>query len=81
MLRLTPRAAEALRAADAAARRFNPEARVRLRRSGAGVAADLTEGPDPGETAVVLDGIDLIVAEDLEGTVDADDHNAFSLRV
>jgi len=80
MLRLTARAAEALRAADAAARRFNPEARVRLRRAAAGVAADLTDAPAPGESAVTLEGIDLILADDLEGTIDADDHNAFSLR-
>ena len=79
MLRLSPRAADALRAADAAARRFNPDARVRLRRTGTGVAADLTDAPEAGESALTLEGIDLILADDLDGTLDADDHNAFSL--
>lgn len=79
VLTLTPRAAEALRAADTAARRFNPDARVRLRRGGAGVAADLTDAPGPGESLISLDGIDLVLADDLQGTLDADDHNAFSL--
>jgi hypothetical protein len=76
---LTPRATDALRAADAAARRFNPDARIRLRRDGAGVTADLTEVPGPGESAVSIEGIDMVVGDDLAGTLDADDHNAFSL--
>jgi len=79
MLRLTPRAAEALRAADAAARRFNPDARVRLRRRDAGVVADLTDEAAAGESSVTIEGVDLIVGDDLDGTLDADDHNAFSL--
>jgi hypothetical protein len=79
VLRLTTRAAAALRDADAAARRFNPDARVRLRRDGAGVRAELTDAPEEGESAITIDGVDLIVADDLEGTIEADDHNAFSL--
>jgi hypothetical protein len=83
MLRLTPRAAEALRAADSAARRFNPDARVRLR-PGTGptsVATDLTDAAGDGESVVTIEGVEMVVADDLDGTLDADDHNAFSLTV
>lgn len=80
MISLTPRAVEALRAADSAARRFNPDARVRLRvKEEGGVRADLTDAPGPGEARVTLEGVDLILADDLAGTLDADDHNDFTL--
>ena len=82
MLTLTPRAADALRAADTAARRFNPDARVRLRAGTSGpttVATDLTDEPAAGESLVVLEGIELVLADVLTGTLDADDHNTFSL--
>ena len=79
MLALTSRAAEALRTADAAARRFNPDARLRLRVDGGAVTADLVAGPAAGESAVTVDGIDLVVPDGLEGTVDAGEHNAFTL--
>ena len=79
MLVLTARAADALRTADAAARRFNPDARLRLRVADGGVTADLVSAPEDGESLVVVDGIELIVPDGMSGTVDAGDHNAFTL--
>lgn len=79
MLSLTPRAHEALAAADLAARRFNPDARVRIRRAASGVVADLTDGPAPDETAVTIEGIDLVLGPGVEGTLDAGEHNALTL--
>lgn len=79
MLTLTDRARDALVAADAAARRFNPEARVRLRTAAAGLVADLADEAGPGEVLVELGGLELIVQSDLEGTVDAGEHNVLAL--
>lgn len=79
MLRLTDRAREALVAADAAARRFNPDARVRLRRGPGGLVSDLTDGPDGGESVVDLEGLELVIQDGLEGTVDAGEHNVLTL--
>ena len=78
MLALTARAADALRTADAAARRFNPDARLRLRAADGGVSADLVTAPEDGESLVVIEGIELIVPDGISGTVDAGDHNAFT---
>jgi hypothetical protein len=77
VLDVTERAAEVLRAADAAARRFNPEARVRLRRDGGAVASDLTDEPDPGEERTSIQGIEVVLGPGLDGTLDAGDHGAF----
>lgn len=52
--------------------------RLRVQGSG-GVRADLTDGPGPGEARVTLEGVDLILADELAGTLDADDHNDFTL--
>ena len=79
MFSLTPRAADALRTADAAARRFNPDARLRLRSASGAVTADLVAEPGPGESLVAIDGIELVVPDGLEGTVDAGEHNAFTI--
>jgi plasmid stabilization system protein ParE len=79
MLRLTDRAREALAAADAAARRFNPDARVRLRPGPGGVVADLVEGPEAGESVLELDGVAIVVDDALAGTVDAGEHQTLTL--
>ena len=78
MLALTARAADALRTADAAARRFNPDARVRLRAADGVVSADLVTAPEDGESLVLVDGVELIVPDGMSGTVDAGEHNAFT---
>lgn len=79
MLTPTERARTAIAAADEAARRFNPDARVRVRLVDGRVVADLADGPAAGEHLDTLAGIEVIVADDLEGTLDAGDHAALFL--
>jgi hypothetical protein len=79
MLTPTDRASAAIVAADEAARRFNPDARVRVRLVDGRVIADLADGPGPGEHLDTLAGVEVILADDLEGTLDAGDHAALFL--
>jgi hypothetical protein len=81
MIICSARAADLLRTAQLAARRFNPDARVRLVGDGAGgVRFELTDGPEPGDEAVEEAGFTLFVAEGLSGTVDvADPHDRLVL--
>ena len=82
MLDFTDWAIEILSRADAAARRFNPDARVRVVRDGAGVRFELTDAPDPGD--LVVDhpsGFTLLAEAGLEGTVDVvEPHDRLILR-
>ena len=70
-----------LRTAEAAARRFNPAARIRLRPDAGGVRFDLVDEPVPGDEVVAHDGgFTLFVAAGLAGTVDvADPHDRLVL--
>jgi hypothetical protein len=79
VIELTPRAHQALAAADAAARRFNPEARVRLAYDQRGIRSELVEEPQPGDTLIEIGGLPLFVESGLAGTVDAGDHNELTL--
>jgi Fe-S cluster assembly iron-binding protein IscA len=76
---LTDRAVEVLRAAQHAAGRFDPNARIRIRRDGGGVAFELTEGGEPSDQVVEVDGVALLVESGIEGTVDAGDHGTLVL--
>jgi hypothetical protein len=69
MIEFTPRAAEILRRSIEAARRFNPEAMIRVFRKGAGVEFALAEGPEPGDREIEGDGFSVLVEEDIEGVV------------
>lgn len=81
MIRFTDRAREVLVAAEHAARRFDPDARVRLRRDDDGVVAfELTNEVGPGDEVMDADGFELVVQKGLTGTVDAGDHNALMLQ-
>ncbi len=81
MLEFTDRAAEALARSDAAARRFNPDARVRLvAGGGAALRAELTDHAEPGDATVRHDlGFEVYVAEGIDGLVDAGEHDALFL--
>ncbi len=70
-----------LRTADEAARRFNPEARIRLVPEDGGVRFELTDEPGPGDTIVEHEaGFSLVVAPGLAGTVDvAEPHDSLVL--
>jgi hypothetical protein len=74
-------ATEILRRTHAAARRFNPEAMVRLQRRGDGVAFELTDERPEGDDLVTGDGFELLVESGLEGTVDVvEPHDQLILR-
>jgi hypothetical protein len=81
MITCTPRAVELLRTADAGARRFNPDARIRLVAEGDGVRFELADGPEPGDAVVDHEaGFTLLVAAGLAGTVDvAEPHDRLVL--
>ncbi|HEX9890935.1 MAG TPA: hypothetical protein VGB28_02610 [Actinomycetota bacterium] len=69
MIELTPRAAEILRRAHAAAARFNPEVAIRVVRRGQAVEFVLAEGAEDGDATVEGQGYQLFVQEGLEGVV------------
>ena len=75
----TDRAVEVLRAADAGARRFNPDARIRVRRAGAGVTFELTDEAAPTDEVVDAGGCEVLVEHGLAGTVDAGEHGVLTL--
>lgn len=70
---------EVLRAADAGARRFNADARIRVRRAGAGVAFELTDEAAPSDDVVDAGGCEVLVERGLAGTVDAGEHGMLTL--
>lgn len=80
MITPTERAAEAVVQAQVAARRFDPDARIRLVRDGAGVTFALSDGPLPGDIDVRCGETVLLAEAGLEGTLDTGDHNAPVLR-
>ena len=82
MLAFTEWAIEILSRADTAARRFNPDARVRIIREAGGVRFELTDEADPGDQVVEHpSGFTLLVEEGLEGTVDViEPHDQLILR-
>jgi len=83
VLDFTEWAVEILMRSDAAARRFNPDARVRLVRDGSGgVRFELTDEPALTDVLVVDErGFALLVEEGMEGTVDVvEPHDRLILR-
>jgi len=74
-------ASEILQRTHEAARRFNPDATVRLHRVADGVAFDLTDEPNHGDELVHGDGFELLVEAGLGGTVDVvEPHDQLILR-
>jgi hypothetical protein len=82
VLAFTDWAIEILSRADAAARRFNPEARVRVVREGGGVRFELTDEADPSDLVIEHpSGFTLLAQSDLEGTIDVvEPHDRLILR-
>jgi len=83
VLAFTDWAIEILSRADAAARRFNPDVRVRIiRDAGGGVRFELTDEPDPTDQIVEHpSGFTLFVPQGVEGTVDVvEPHDQLILR-
>lgn len=81
VLEFTEWAREILAKSDQAARRFNPEVRVRLAVAGREVQALLTDRPEEGDREVVVDGATILVQAGLEGLVDCEEpHDRVVLR-
>lgn len=81
MLEFTDWAVDILTRADAAARRFNPDARVRLASVGGTVQAVLTDAPADGDRAVEVGEATIYVQGGLEGLVDViEPHDRIVLR-
>ena len=81
MIDVTERAADLLAKADSAARRFNPDARIRVVPDGAGVRFVLSDGPEAGDTVVERDGVTFFVDATLDGVVDVEEpHDRLVLR-
>ena len=81
MIDVTGRAAELLAKADSAARRFNPDARIRVVPDGAGVRFVLSDGPEDGDTVVERNGVTFFVDAALDGVVDVEEpHDRLVLR-
>jgi hypothetical protein len=81
VIEFTDWAVEILQRTHEAARRFNPDATVRLCRSAAGVEFALADGPSEGDRLVQGHGFDLLVEEGLDGVVDVvEPHDQLILR-
>ena len=81
VIEFTGWATDILRRSQDAARRFNPDARIRLARVGGAVQAALTDAPDPGDQVVDVDGVTIYVEAGLEGLVDIEEpHDRVVLR-
>ena len=81
MIEFTDWAADILSRSDVAARRFNPDARVRVVRAGGDVRFELTDAPASGDQVVERDGFTLFVEEGIEGIVDVvEPHDRLILR-
>jgi len=75
MVELTSRAQDALLASQTAARRFDPEAHIRLTADGAMVRQVLASRPEPGDAVLEVGALTIFVAPGVMGTVDAGEHN------
>jgi len=80
-IEFTEWATDILRRAHEAARRFNPDATVRVYRAGDGVRFELREGPAEGDQVVKAEGFVLLAEAGLEGIVDVvEPHDRLILR-
>jgi len=80
-LAFTEWAVEILQRSHEAARRFNPDATVRVRRSGDRVEFELTDERREGDVLVRHEGFEIWVEAGLEGTIDiVEPHDQLILR-
>jgi hypothetical protein len=81
VIEFTEWATDILSRSDAAARRFNPDARVRVIQDRRGVRFELTDRPGPDDQVVRGEGFTLYVEPGLEGIVDVvEPHDQLILR-
>jgi Fe-S cluster assembly iron-binding protein IscA len=76
VIELTERAAATVSQALSAARRFNPQAQIRLARAGGGVRFELVDGPDPSDIVLETGEATLFVEAGLDGVLDTGEHQA-----
>ena len=81
MIDVSVRAVELLAKADAAARRFNPDARIRVVPAEGGVRFVLSDGPEEGDVAIEREGVMFFADPTIDGTVDVEEpHDRLVLR-
>jgi hypothetical protein len=81
MIDVTARAVELLAKAGAAARRFDPDACVRVVRDGGAVRFELADGPGPDDVAIERPEVTFYVGAGLDGIIDVEDpHDRLVLR-
>jgi hypothetical protein len=73
MLELTDWAKDILTRSDAAARRFNPDARIRLARQRGSVQATLTDQRSPDDQTITFDEVTIFAEPGLEGLIDIEE--------
>jgi hypothetical protein len=81
VIELTDWAKEILEKSDQAARRFNPDAKIRLARTGGTVQALLTDEPGPDDLEIAVGPATIYVEAGLEGLVDVEEpHDRLVLK-
>jgi len=81
MLEFTDWAVQILRRSHEAARRFNPDATVRVFRKGGGVEFALVDEAQSDDQVVERDDFTLFVEQGIEGTIDVvEPHDQLVLR-
>jgi hypothetical protein len=81
VIELTDWAKDILNRSQEAARRFNPQAKIRLSRVSGSIQASLTDQPSPDDQTVDVGGMTLYVQSGLEGLVDIEEpHDRLVLR-
>lgn len=81
VLEFTDWALDILRRSHEAARRFNPDATVRVFRAGDGVRFALADHAEPGDRTVEEHGFELFVEGGIEGLIDVvEPHDQLVLR-
>jgi hypothetical protein len=81
VIEFTQWAQEILEKSDQAARRFNPDAKIRLARIGGTVQAVLTDEPETNDEPVELGPATIYVQAGLEGLVDVEEpHDRLVLK-
>jgi hypothetical protein len=73
VIEFTDWAKDILGRSQAAARRFNPDAKIRLAHLGGQVQAQLTDRPADDDQVFDLDGVTVYVESGLEGLVDIEE--------
>jgi hypothetical protein len=81
VIEVTDWARDILTRSHAAARRFNPDATIRLARVGSEVQAVLAGAPAPGDQAVQIGEVTVYVEAGLEGRIDVEEpHDRLVLK-